>query len=350
MIVKKTVSFVLRLVFVAVCLLYALCDINTEAFKLAASHGDWLAMLGSVQFQDFDKLRQAFVQFDSTAIVVTTLLSFLGYAVMALRMNFLSGYDCGNWVGLKSFLLSMAVNNVAPAKLGELAKCFYLRRQCGYSLGQTISMVFWERFFDLNAILAMGLVVAFHFKLKMAFFPLAVGVGSIWACLFVVRKWPALADRVIAVIPVERLREFIIEVKLQLVHGVTLRYLIVLMIYTALVWLLYAIPTFLTVLWVAGLKLTMGQTLAVFILSALGMAMPSSPGAVGVFEAAVIFGLGLFKVDKELALAIGFLIHMMQYIPTTLTGLLVLARSGLSLKSIRHSEEAMDEAEESAQA
>ena len=145
-------------------------------------------------------------------------------------------------------------------------------------------------------------------------------------------------------IPFERLREFVVEVKLQLVHGVTLRYLFVLGLYTSLVWLLYAVPTFLTIQWVAGLGLTMGQTLAVFVLSALGMAMPSSPGAVGVFEAAVIFGLGLFGVDKELALAIGLLIHMMQYIPTTVAGLMVLLKSGLSLKTIRHSDQALEDA------
>lgn len=318
MIVKKTISLVLRIALVGACLVYAFWGI------------------------DFRELWAAFMRFDALAIAGTTLVSFAGYWAMALRMNFLTGYHCGNWVGLKAFLLSMAVNNVAPAKLGELAKAFYLRRECGYTLSQSISLVFWERFFDLNAILAMGLVVAFHFKLKMAFFPLAIGVTSIWACLYFVRMWPQKAERLIALIPFERLRGFIIDVKLQLVHGVSLRYLIFLGFYTALVWLLYAIPTFLTLYWVVGLKLTMGQALAVFILSALGMAMPSSPGAVGVFEAAIIFGLGLFKVDKELALAIGLLIHMMQYIPTTVTGLMVLAKSGLSLKTIQKTEEELE--------
>ncbi|GFK95859.1 hypothetical protein NNJEOMEG_03732 [Fundidesulfovibrio magnetotacticus] len=318
MLVKKTVSLALRVGLVGACLVYAFWGVN------------------------FRELGGAFARFDATALVVSTLFSFLGWGAMALRMHFLSGYTCGNWVGLKAFVLSMAVNNVVPAKLGELAKAFYLRKECGYSLSQSISMVFWERFFDLNAILAMGLVVAFHFKLKMAFFPLAVGVGSIWACLFFVRKWPEKAEKIIALVPVARLREFIYEVKLQLVHGVTLRYLIGLGFYTALVWALYAIPTFMVISWVAGLQLTMGQILAVFILSALGMAMPSSPGSVGVFEAAVIFGLGLFKVDKELALAIGLVIHMMQYIPTTVTGLMVLAKSGLSLRNLRRSGEGLD--------
>jgi len=316
--VKKTLSLVLRVILVAGCLVYAFWGI------------------------DFRELGLTFTRFSIPAILVTVLVSLVGYWAMAVRMNFLSGYRFGNWVGLKAFLLSMAVNNVAPAKLGEVAKAFYLRKESGFSLSQTLSMVFWERFFDLNAILAMGLAVAFHFRLKMAFFPLAVGVGGIWLCLLVIRVWPAKAERLIALIPFERAREFILEVKLQLVHQVTLRYLVILGCYTAVVWIFYAVPTFMTILWVAGLKLTMGQTLAVFIISSLGMAMPSSPGAVGVFEAAVIFGLGLFKVDKELALAIGLLIHMMQYIPTTVSGLLVLAKSGLSLKSLKHREAEME--------
>jgi len=315
---KKAVSLVLRIILVTGCLIYAFWGI------------------------DFSELARAFTQFSIPAILVATAISLLGYWVMAIRLNFLSGYRCGSWVGLKAFLLSMAVNNVAPAKLGEVAKAFYLRQESGFSLSQSLSMVFWERFFDLNAILAMGLAVAFHFRLKMAFFPLAIGVGGIWLCLLVVRVWPVKAERLIALIPFERAREFILEIKLQIVHGVTLRYLVVLGCYTAAVWILYAIPTFLVVLWVAGLKLTMGQTLAVFIISSLGMAMPSSPGAVGVFEAAVIFGLGLFKVDKELALAIGLLIHMMQYIPTTVSGLLVLMKSGLSLKGLKRREAEME--------
>ncbi len=318
MTVKKIISLIVRIAVVGGCLVYALWDV------------------------EFRKLGEAFVQFDPLAIVVTTALTFLGYQAMAVRMNFLSGYDCGNWVGFKAYLLSMAVNNVAPAKLGELAKAFYMRSQCGYSLSRSISMVFWERFFDLNALLAMGIVVAIRFKLKTLFFPLALGVGAVWVCLFVIRKWPEKTQKLVSFIPFERLRNFILDVKLQLVHGVTLKYLFILGAYTAVVWAFYALTTFLAVHWIAGLDLKMGQTLAVFVISALGMAVPSSPGAVIVFETAVAFGLGLFGVDKELGLAIGFLIHMIQYIPTTITGLVVLAKSGLSLQRIRTSDEEME--------
>jgi uncharacterized protein (TIRG00374 family) len=318
MVMKKAASFFLRLALVVGCLVYAFWGI------------------------DFSQLWDTLVRYDDVALVWTTAFSFVGYAVMALRLNFLSGFVAGNWLCFKAFLMSMAVNNIVPAKLGELAKAFYLRRECRFSLSRSITMVFWERFFDLNAILAMGLVVAFHFKLRMAFVPLAGAVGGIWVALWVVRTYPEFVGRLIAKMPSNRLAEFLAELKLQVLHGVTPTFLTLLGLYTIVCWICYASSTFLVLLWVAKLSLTWGQVAAVFVISSLGMAMPSSPGALGVFEAAVVFSLGLFGVDQTQALAAGLILHMVQYIPVTVAGLLILAKSGLSLRKIRESDEALE--------
>lgn len=264
---------------------------------------------------------------------------------MALRFNYLTGHTAGVWLCLKAFFLGMAINNVIPAKLGELAKAFYLRRAGGFSLSKGVTMVFWERFFDLNALLAMGLVVAAHFKVNLAFVPLTAVVGGIWAALFMVRAFPNLVGRIIDLMPSARLSAFLADIKLQILHGVTPGFMIILGLYTALCWFLYAAVTYLFLMWAGQFPLTAGQATAVFVLSALGMAMPSSPGAFGVFEAAVVFALGLFGVDKEQALAAGVVLHMLQYIPVTLLGMLVLVRSGLNIRKIRESEEGLDEEE-----
>jgi uncharacterized protein (TIRG00374 family) len=322
MLVKKAAGFLIRLLLVGGCLVYAFWGI------------------------DFGQLWATIVRYDDVALFWTTALSFVGYGVMALRLNFLSGFVAGNWLCFKAFLMSMAVNNIVPAKLGELAKAFYLRRECHFSLSRSITMVFWERFFDLNAILAMGLVVAFHFKLKMAFVPLAAAVGGIWVALWIVRTYPDFVGRIIDKMPSNRLAEFLAELKLQVLHGVTPSFMIVLGLYTLVCWASYAATTFLVLLWVAGMQLTWGHAAAVFVISSLGMAMPSSPGALGVFEAAVVFSLGLFGVERSQALAAGLVLHMVQYIPVTLAGLLVLGKSGLSLRKIRQSDEALDDVQE----
>lgn len=318
MLVKKAASLILRLTLVAGCLVYAFWGL------------------------DLSQLWETLVRYDDVALFWTTVFSFAGYGVMALRLNFLSGFVAGNWLCFKAFLMSMAVNNIVPAKLGELAKAFYLRRECRFSLSRSISMVFWERFFDLNAILAMGLVVAFHFQLKMAFVPLAAAVGGIWVALWVVRTYPDFVGRIIDKMPSNRLAEFLAELKLQVLHGVTPTFTALLGLYTVCCWLLYASSTFLVLLWVAKLPLSWGHAAAVFVISSFGMAMPSSPGALGVFEAAVVFSLGLFGVDRAQALAAGLVLHMVQFIPVTVAGLFVLAKSGLKLSKIRESDEALE--------
>lgn len=322
MLVKKAAGLLLRLLLVGGCLVYAFWGI------------------------DFSQLWSTIVCYDDVALLWTTAFTFVGYGVMALRLNFLSNFAAGNWLCFKAFLMSMAVNNIVPAKLGELAKAFYLRRECRFSLSRSITMVFWERFFDLNAILAMGLVVAFHFKLKMAFVPLAGAVGGIWLALWFVRTCPDFVGRIIDKMPSNRLAEFLAELKLQVLHGVTPLFLVVLGLYTTVCWILYAGSTFLVLLWVAKLQLSWGHAAAVFVISSLGMAMPSSPGALGVFEAAVVFSLGLFGVDRSQALAAGLVLHMVQYIPVTLAGLLVLGKSGLDLRKIREREDNLEDAQE----
>jgi uncharacterized protein (TIRG00374 family) len=68
----------------------------------------------------------------------------------------------------------------------------------------------------------------------------------------------------------------------------------------------------------------------------LGMALPSAPGAVGVFHTAAKYALQLpFGVPGEEALSIAFAAHALQYAFSSLLGLVGLARLGLSLGQLR---------------
>jgi uncharacterized protein (TIRG00374 family) len=68
----------------------------------------------------------------------------------------------------------------------------------------------------------------------------------------------------------------------------------------------------------------------------LGMAIPSSPGAVGVFHAVARYGLTVpFGVPVGRAITIAFAIHTFQYIVGCLLGLVGLGRESLSLGWLR---------------
>ena len=68
----------------------------------------------------------------------------------------------------------------------------------------------------------------------------------------------------------------------------------------------------------------------------LGMAVPSSPGAVGVFHAVARYGLTVpFGVPTDQAVTIAFAMHTFQYVLGCLLGLVGLARESLSLGWLR---------------
>jgi glycosyltransferase 2 family protein len=85
---------------------------------------------------------------------------------------------------------------------------------------------------------------------------------------------------------------------------------------------------------------------AIFLQSliSLSVAIPSSPGFFGPFEAAAKLGLGLWEVDpdKAISFAVGF--HLGGFIPTTLIGLFYVWRLNLSWSQVKQSEETVEEA------
>ena len=77
--------------------------------------------------------------------------------------------------------------------------------------------------------------------------------------------------------------------------------------------------------------------------SALGAAVPSTPGYFGVIQLSFWVSLQMFGVEKADAFASSVYFHLSQYVPVTLVGLYYVNRLGLRLKQI---EEGVTEEEE----
>ena len=71
---------------------------------------------------------------------------------------------------------------------------------------------------------------------------------------------------------------------------------------------------------------------------AFGVAMPQAPGFFGVFEKLAQLVLGLYGVGAAIAFSFAVGIHLGWYVPITVMGLIILARTGLSLRSLREGE------------
>jgi hypothetical protein len=74
----------------------------------------------------------------------------------------------------------------------------------------------------------------------------------------------------------------------------------------------------------AHLDLPVAAAWTVLTFLGLGVSLPSSPGFVGVIQAATVLALALFGVDRTDALSFSLLMHVSQFVPVTAAGLVCL--------------------------
>lgn len=284
---------------------------------------------------DPEVLFETLAGIDPLRVALVTLFTALGYLALAVRLHLLSHRRLPLRTGLAASLVCLGVNNLLPAKLGELAKALYLRQRGAMPFSEAAVIVGWERFFDLNVLVLMALAGAYPYLHDTLLLPVALLLAAGWGVAWGVIHFGAPVRAAIARLPWPRLRAFLDEVHGHLDTRMVRGTLAGTALLSVLVWLLYAAGSWLVLAWIFDLQLTAAQVLVVFVVAASGMALPSSPGALGVYEAAIVLALGWFDIPREPALAAALVMHAIQYLPTTLLALAILARSGLSLDRLR---------------
>lgn len=306
-----------------------------------------LACLGYVAWGvDPDHLLLVFRSYDPLLFGLVLVGSGAVLLLPGLRLSFLTGGQARYRTALAAFTLGVGLNNMLPARLGELAKAAHLRSAAGVSLPKALSAVFWERLFDVSALLALGIVAGTLMGNPAVILPLAGLVVGLWAFVALHGMAPGVTGLLVRLVPGARLRDFAGQTLEHLGAGLRPGYLLALALYTAATWAVFTGP-FLAVVWlVAGLDLGPGQALMVFAVSTMGLAVPSSPGALGVYEAAVVTAMGWAGIGKEEALAAGIALRLVQYLPPTLLALGVMSGTGFSLRGLRAPDAASPEGDE----
>jgi hypothetical protein len=85
-------------------------------------------------------------------------------------------------------------------------------------------------------------------------------------------------------------------------------------------------------------------SLFLLAVNAFAVAIPSSPGFFGPFEASVRLALAPFGVEAGRAVSFAVAFHVGTFIPVTLLGLWYVGRLGLSWGEVGRSEELVEEA------
>jgi len=112
---------------------------------------------------------------------------------------------------------------------------------------------------------------------------------------------------------------------------------LVVFVQTALLWLVDLAQI---VLLMRAVGIPPGFTGAALVLLFVNLsnAIPVTPGQLGLFEAGATAALVAVGASPEQGLAVGVLYHMMQFIPETVWGAVVLARASLGVRALRAGE------------
>jgi uncharacterized protein (TIRG00374 family) len=235
------------------------------------------------------------------------------------------------------------LNNVLPFRLGEIGRAFLLSRTTPLSFWEVLSTVMVERIFDVGLmagflLLTLPFVIGAEWALQAALIAGGLVIAG-FAILYVIARNKAgtvnLYNRLTK--PWPRLTEFgqgkldsfldgLAALQSLSRFGRVFFWLLVTWVANILWYytLLRAFVPEAQLLW---------ATFAVGVVS-LGVAAPSTPSYIGVYEAIQVSALAIFGIETSTAFAYAVVAHTIYFVFTAIAGGIGLARDGLTLGEV----------------
>lgn len=311
---------------------------------------------------EFAELVEALKSFDLVWLIPSL---FLFYTSMYLRgarwgLLFRPHHEFDGRRMFRPLMIGFAFNCVLPGRVGEFARAYYVAKKEKTGLPVSLGTVVTERIFDavtLLIFLAVSLAVlpAIDPSVQVDFWGYSVE-GSMLAPLM--RK--IVAASIVLVLGVGI---FLIPKVQQMLIALPYRFkrlpdrykdgaataikdlsqgfgairhpknLAAVIFYSLAIWGLAGWSTLVLSYGFEGMEMSFTHALAVMSLIAVFILIPAAPGYWGLFEAGTIFSLTVFAIspDQSVSAAYAIVLHLVQYVPIVVIGLIFAAQSQVSL-------------------
>jgi hypothetical protein len=242
-------------------------------------------------------------------------------------------------------IIGLMVNNLFPAKMGELARGYLMGEREKLPKTLCLSTVAVEHLLDILVLATFLLILSPSVSLPpwLRTSGTLVGgaaLGMIVVLFFVVRreeKFLEWAGRLLARLPGQFAGKIqsVLNNILQGFRVVTGRYILYALAALFSMWLVVFLVAYL-VLAACGLFLPFQAAVMVVVFAAFGKILPSSPGAIGTFHYLVILVLMSFQISKEAALGYAIVLHALSFLMETSLGIALVFAGNLSLGRVAH--------------
>lgn len=243
--------------------------------------------------------------------------------------------------------MGFAANNLLPFRAGEVVRTVAASRLTGARLSTSLASVAVERVFDaltVVGLLAVALLMpGMPAGLTIAGVPvqrvtttagILAAAGMLAAALVV--AFPEAAERFIrAVVPSDRVAFRLVALIDGVRQGLSVlrspARLVGVVAWSIVLWLVNALSFFLA-FQAFDLKVNFAGAVVLQGVLAFGIAVPSAPGYVGPFEAAITAVLAIYGIGASQAVAYAVGYHLTTFVPITLLGVWSATRTGLGFR------------------
>jgi uncharacterized protein (TIRG00374 family) len=296
-----------------------------------------------IYFTDLKRLVKAISQANYPLVGAAALVTLLWLSVRAVVWRTLLQEKASYSQVYLTLNEGYLLNNFLPFRLGEVGRAFLLGRKAGLDFWQVFSSILIERALDVA--MASGLLLCtLPFVVGASWAREAAPVSAAIILLVFVGLYLLARNRERAEAVFDRFSERWQALKKlgansipALFNGLgvltdTRRFL------KAILWMVanWGVAAAQYTIFLRAFVPAAQPLWALFALGvvSLGIAAPSSPGAMGVMEISLVGALALFGVDPSIALAYALTMHLFQYIITGMIGVYALVQDGESLAGL----------------
>lgn len=304
----------------------------------------WLGFRGL----NFDELLETLGHIDLIWLPVAALVYFVGAYLITWRWYYLIQplKDVHPNRLYPIVVIGYMGNNIYPARIGEFIRAFFLKRNEGIQYAPSLATILVERIFDglvmLTFIFTALLFVEFDDPILGKMFrwltPIFFGALIVFFAFALKPDWAErFYTRVITTLLPERFQAKALELVGHFMQGLVAlrnpRLLASIWFFSLISWAVEA-STYWIVLHAFDFEVSFWVLFLVMGLANLTTILPSTPGYVGTFHGVVVLILTAFNVDKTDAGAYAIVMHMVLWLPITITGFGLLWQQGMTWRGL----------------
>lgn len=302
---------------------------------------------------DFNQLANAFKTLKWSYLLLALLITFISYSFRAVRWHYLilPQKTASPRNLISATIICYMANNLLPARLGEIIRAYVLAEKENLETSSVFATLVLDRLFDGFSVLVILVLTFFTVQLPPGmekvqsalvsggYITLTLYIAVIIFLVFLKRSTNATLKLLAAILNPfpEKISSAIIPLLGSFISGIRLTSkpgeLVALLVSSALIWATATWPIDL-LLKAFGINLPIAAASFILVFLVFAVMVPASPGYVGTYHAACMYGLMAFNVSKEQALSVALVMHALNFFPVIFVGFLFLWTEKISFSTL----------------